>query len=287
MPTFDTPEPISVTIDLSVGDARIVATDRDDTVVEVRPSNGARKSDVDAAEQTRVEYSHGRLLVKTPRYSGLTYLFGKGSSVDVVIELPVDSSVQASAAWTAFRCEGRLGRCRFKTAGDIWLDHTAALDVDSGTGNVNVGRVAGQATVRTGSGEVRIREIDGSAVIKNASGDCWVGEISGDLRVSTASGDVTVGRALSDVGATTAYGTVSVGEVVRGAVELETASGDLEVGIRRGSAAWLDVSTQYGAVRNALDAADSPDLAGDTVTVRARTSYGDIVIRRSSPGTHK
>ena len=39
MPTFDTPEPISVTVELSVGDHRIVAGDRTDNVVEVRPTN--------------------------------------------------------------------------------------------------------------------------------------------------------------------------------------------------------------------------------------------------------
>ena len=36
MPTFETPDPISVTIDI-VGDARITASDRTDTVVTVRP----------------------------------------------------------------------------------------------------------------------------------------------------------------------------------------------------------------------------------------------------------
>ena len=39
MPTFDTPEPITVVIDLSVGDVRITASDRADTVVEVRPTD--------------------------------------------------------------------------------------------------------------------------------------------------------------------------------------------------------------------------------------------------------
>ena len=38
MPTFDTPEPISATIDLAVGDVRISAGDRLDTVVEVHPA---------------------------------------------------------------------------------------------------------------------------------------------------------------------------------------------------------------------------------------------------------
>jgi hypothetical protein len=46
MPTFDTPEPISVTVELGVGDLRIVASDRTDTMVEVRPSDAAKKADM-------------------------------------------------------------------------------------------------------------------------------------------------------------------------------------------------------------------------------------------------
>ena len=67
MPTFDTPEPISVTVEFGVGDLRIVASDRTDTMVEVRPSDPAKKADVTAAEQTRVEYAGGRLLIKAPK----------------------------------------------------------------------------------------------------------------------------------------------------------------------------------------------------------------------------
>ena len=66
MPTFDTPGPISVTIELGVGDLRITATDRVDTVVEVQPSDPAKPSDVTAAEQTRVEFADGVLQLKAP-----------------------------------------------------------------------------------------------------------------------------------------------------------------------------------------------------------------------------
>ena len=38
MPTFDTPEPISVTVELTLGDVRISAAERTDTVVAVEPS---------------------------------------------------------------------------------------------------------------------------------------------------------------------------------------------------------------------------------------------------------
>ena len=60
------PEPISVTLEVGVGDIRIVASDRTDTIVDVRPSDPAKKSDVTAAELTRVEYADGRLLVEAP-----------------------------------------------------------------------------------------------------------------------------------------------------------------------------------------------------------------------------
>ena len=45
MPTFDTPGPISAVIDLVVGDARITASDRDDTTVEIRPSDASHQQE--------------------------------------------------------------------------------------------------------------------------------------------------------------------------------------------------------------------------------------------------
>ena len=46
MPVFTTPEPISVTIELSTGDVRIIASDRTDTVIEVRPRDDSKASDI-------------------------------------------------------------------------------------------------------------------------------------------------------------------------------------------------------------------------------------------------
>ena len=49
--------------EIEVGDIHIVASERTDTTVEVRPSDAAEQADVAAAEQTRVEFSGGRLVV--------------------------------------------------------------------------------------------------------------------------------------------------------------------------------------------------------------------------------
>ncbi len=145
-----------------------------------------------------------------------------------------------------------------------------------------VDRAGGRAEVTAGSGDVRLRELDASADIKNSNGATWVGVAGGDLQVKAANGSIAVDLARASVGAKSANGDVRLGEVVRGLVVLETKIGDLEVGIREGSAAWLDVSSRVGQVHNSLDAADAPERSAETVEVRGRTSVGEVVIRRPS-----
>jgi hypothetical protein len=282
MPTFDTPEPVSVTLEVAVGDVRIVATNRTDTVVEVRPSNDAKKSDVIAAEQTRVEYANGTLLIKAPK-GRRSYTFrGGGESIDVQIDLPVGSHVRGNAGVAAFHSTGRLGECRCKTGiGDIQVDQAGPIELKTGAGDIGVGRVAGDAHVTTGSGAVRIGSIDGAALTKNANGDTWIGEVAADLRATAANGQIIVDRAHATVAAKSANGDVRLGKVARGAVLAQTGYGTIDVGVLDGVAAWLDLNTRYGNVRNDLDAAERPEPGEDAVEIRARTSFGDINIHRS------
>jgi hypothetical protein len=282
MPVFDTPEPITVQVELPIGDAWITATDRTDTVVEVRPRNASNKTDVSGAEQTVVEYAAGRLMVRAPK-SWRHNILGSGPTVDVVIEVPTGSRVEAQASWATFRCEGRLGECRFMTGGAIRLDQTGPLEIGTSHGDIAVERVAGNALVKSSSGKVRIGAVEGTAEVKNSSGDCWIGESGGDVRVNTAYGDITVDRALASVTARTAHGSLRVGEVARGSIDLQTSYGAIEVGVRRGTAAWLDVNSRNGRVHNALDTTDGrvPDDNDETVEVRASTAWGNITISRA------
>jgi DUF4097 and DUF4098 domain-containing protein YvlB len=278
MPTFDTPEPITATVELTLGDVRITAAERTDTVVVVEPSDASNDEDRKAAETTRVEYANGQLLVKAPRN---WHPRRTGGSISVTIELPAGSAVHGTAGMADIHSDGPLGECQIKTGlGHVRLDRTQALTIKSGTGDISVDHVAGHADVKVGSGDVRVRELDSTAVIKNSNGDTWVGVAGGDLRISAANGKIAVDLAQATVGAKSANGDVRLGEVVRGSVVLETHLGDLEVGIREGTAAWLDVRATAGKVHNALDAADGPEPSAETVEVRARTTVGDVVIRR-------
>ncbi|SCL18055.1 Putative adhesin [Micromonospora pallida] len=280
MPTFDTPTPVTATVDLAAGHVLITATDRTDTVVEVRASRADAESDVRAAEQTRVEYLDGQLLVRAPRPRGLG-MFGRAGSVDVTIALPTGATLRGTASAGTFHGTGQLGSCRIRTGcGDIQLEWTADLELDTAAGDVLVDRVGGVARVNTGSGKVRLGAVDGDAVIKNSNGDNLLGSVDGELRVSSANGDIVVDRAGGTVTATTANGDVRIGEVSTGAVSARTGRGGIDIGVRDGTTARLDLRTGHGNVANHLEACDPPEQPAATVQLTAHTTFGDIVVRR-------
>jgi hypothetical protein len=281
MPSFDTPGPISAAVDIVAGDVRIAAGSRADTVVHVRPADEANDRDVRAAAQTKVEYAAGHLVVRGPKQPNFG-MFGKTGSVEVTIDLPAGSGVEGKLGVGAIICSGPLGGCRLKTgAGDLQVEDTGTLDLHTGFGAVVAENVAGDADISTGSGKVSVRTVGGSAVVKNSNGDTWVGEANGELRVRAANGNVAAERAAASVTANTANGNIRIGELVRGTATLRTAAGGIEVGIRRGTAARLDVHTSFGKVRNDLAATAGPADTDETAEVRARTAFGDIVIHRS------
>jgi DUF4097 and DUF4098 domain-containing protein YvlB len=281
MPAFETPEPILATIEVTVGDLRIAARDRTDTVVEVRPSDPSHEPDVRAAEQTRVEMTSDGLLVKTPKQRGLS-LFGKPGSVDVIVDLPTGSRLRVEAGVATLRCSGRLAGCQAKTgAGEIDLEEAGPVDLNAGAGGISVGLARDGAEITTGSGRVRLTEIDGPAVVRTANGETWIGAVTGSLQVSASNGSISVDRADGDVTAKTANGSLRIGCVSRGMTTLKTSMGEIEIGIAAGTAALVDAETRLGSVRNSLAVSGSPEPGDETVEVHARTAFGGIVIRRA------
>ncbi|WP_405705595.1 DUF4097 domain-containing protein [Streptomyces xanthophaeus] len=278
MPSFDTSEPISVAARVEAGSIQFSAGDRLDTVVEARPRDPKREQDVRAADQTEITYASGVLTVRTPKPN----LFGRTGIVDVTVELPTGSGIDMTGAWAQVLGEGRLGEVHVKTSsGDVRLDTTGPLKLTAAHGSITVERVEGPAEITTSSGSLRVGLIDGPAVLKNSHGTTTVGATTGELRVSGANGDIEIRRAGDSVTATTAHGALRVGEVTRGSVQLETSYGSIEVGVREGTAAWLDVSSGSGQVRNTLTSSETPEGSEDTVKVRARTRHGNIDVRRA------
>jgi DUF4097 and DUF4098 domain-containing protein YvlB len=284
---FSTPSSITVNLDLYIADVRIVASERTDTIVEVRPSDPDRAADVKAAENTRVEYddaTHALSVIARKPRSRFVNFSKRPESIDVVIELPADSDVRGEADLGDYRTEGALGAVALKTdLGAVRIGETATLNIRTGLGEITVEVASGSAEVHSGSGEIRIGAVDGTADVSTSNGTIRIGTITGPASVKVSNGALFVDRALSDITATNSNGEVRIGEVVRGKVSAITKNGRVDVGVRDGSAAWLELDTTVGRVYNELASSDAPDGAEpvDKVQVHASTKLGDIVVRRT------
>ena len=285
---FDTPSPIAVTLDLYVADVRLAATDRADTIVEVRPSDPGKAADVKAAENTRVEYDDATrtlsVLSKKPLNRFVNFSSKRPESIDLLIQLPADSAVRGEADLGDFQSEGALGAVTLKTdLGAVHLAETGPLNLRAGVGAITVEGVTGPAEVHCGSGDIRIGAVDGTAEVSTGNGKVRVAAVTGTATVKASNGSVSVDRALSDITAASANGEVRIGEVVRGTVFATSKNGSGEVGVREGSAAFLDLTTGVGRIYNELASADAPQAGEqvDKVEVHASTKLGDVTIRRA------
>jgi hypothetical protein len=261
MPKFESAQPITATVEISAGWVHLAATERDDTVVEVRPRDASSTHDVRAARQVRVEFTNGALLVS----SGRGFSFPRRGAVSVDIALPSGSRLNAAVASADITANGAYSDCRFVSA----------------SGDVEVGSISGNLKADSGSGCISVAEISGSASVSTASGDAVLEDLDGDLKFRAASGSVTVKRLRGRVHTQTASGDVHVATAVSGEVSVQTASGDVLVGIAEGTAAKLDLHTRSGEVRNSLAQADGPAAGDETLTIYARTASGDVVVQRA------
>ena len=252
MSVFAVTQPTEVRIDIQVGRVDLVATDRDDIVVTVLPSNPGRPGDRSAAEGVRVDRAGGAVRVIGPVRLNL---FGPGDSVDVLVEVPVATTATVDVKYGSVNASGALAAGRVNVPyGNLTLESATRLDLSVGHGEVRVTRVAGDAEVRLKSGSARVGRIDGALRLSGSNASVFVDAVGSSADVTTSSGAVELGRAGGSVRVRSAYGMVRVGELVRGSARIECSYGGVEVGVRRGASVWLDAVSQHGVVRTDLPA---------------------------------
>ncbi len=272
VPTFTTPGPITAVVQVAGAHVRVTASDRPDTVVLVEPIDPTSRSDVRVAAKTRVAFVDGRLTVKT------TVSGDRKGSVAITIDLPTGSDLIAYTAHSSVHADGALGDFELHTAqGQIQLDRIDELRANIAVGEIAIGHVAGPATIDGGVVAVRIGEVTGPVRLSNSGGQTWIGHASADLDLSSANGGFDIDRADGSVGAQTANGAIRIGRLTRGRAELSNSSGNIEVGISEGTTVSLEADSTRGKVRNSLASQEN-----GTVTVRARTRHGDVIVRRAS-----
>jgi len=282
MPIFSTPTPIDLAIDLQVGAIEVIASDRADTVVSVTATNPAKSTDRRGVDETKVDFDGARLTITGPR-ARLNWIGpNQNDSVDVTIELPAGSRLTAEISVGGVRTTGRLGATRVKNSmGPVDLDTVGDLWVRAGHGNVALKNAAGAIEVTADHGQIRLGEVAGDAALKASHGSIQIAETGGDVDAKLSYGDIDITRALASVTAKTAYGSIELREVSSGSVDVQSGYGQVTIGVKPGVAAWLDLSSKDGHVRNELDGESAPDESEQTVAVRARNRSGNISIQRA------
>jgi DUF4097 and DUF4098 domain-containing protein YvlB len=222
-------------------------------------------------EEARVELRDGsrpQVVVDVPqkRSWGISIGFGN-RGISCRVRCPADSSLNA----------------RTKSADVAVLGRINALSATTASGDVAAADVTTGAHVRTASGDVNVRTVGDGFNVQTASGDVELDVARGPVNVQTASGDVMVREAYDNVSVTTVSGDQDHGAVMTGQVAAQSVSGDITIGVRRGSSVFLDCNTLSGDTHSDLElTGDAPAGDGPLVEIRAKSVSGDIHITRAA-----
>jgi DUF4097 and DUF4098 domain-containing protein YvlB len=229
----------------------------------------------------RHEEEHGLLSLfgssrSTVRYQGrrVTVVSGRRKSAPTLFadfEVRVPRGVAVSVHEAAGFVTGGDLHSAVKVDGDaadVKLRGTGGVRIHTGSGDVVVRDVDGEARLDTGSGDVTLDGAKGAVELRTGSGDVKAFRVEGDVVIGTGSGDAS----LTDVAGklvriTTGSGTLTLDHVT-GALELSTGSGDVH-GRALGRAESLVVDSGSGNVSLEGDLSDAREI-------RLGTSSGDV-----------
>lgn len=316
MHSFPTPDPITVEVRNASGDIHVTLADTDQTTVDVTlmaagalgvvddivRAFGGRRGDetepnrrsrwweapsgpeaADLLARVRVELARRddgeTLIVDTdPASRGWRTAFG------VRITAPLDSGIRINAQ-----------------SADVAVSGAASdLDIRTASGDVLAGDVRESVQIQTASGDIRLQAVGGDLSCRSASGDIEAVTVGGAASLHSTSGDVRLQAPAGDVEVRTVSGDVHIADLTTGQARVTAVSGDIEIGVHPGSVAAVSLSTISGDTRSDLTVSDRPagtggdepfDDAGSapeataggapTLDIRARTTSGDIRLRRS------
>lgn len=210
----------------------------------------------------------------------------RGQTTNVTVEdmrAPVQVGTQAGDVILE-RLEGEVG---VVAHGNVRLaDVLGAGRIEGGNGTVEVIRMVGPLEIETRSGNVDVSDVTGPLVVRSWSGSLRAQDCKGGLRFSSASGRAVLDRTTGHVDLQTASGNLDLGVQPRlgDNYDLRTSSGRVVVRIQGESEVRVDAFTAGGRLDASL-----PGFVVVKRTEREVRSYrggatGPVLSVRSSGG---
>ena len=263
--TFDIDGPAEIEVRLASGEIVVDPTLEGQIEVELTAHDDESQRLVDDA---RIELNDRHLVIDVPnKRGGFSFSLGfTRQGITCRVRCPQSSGLSA----------------RTKSADVLARGTVGGLNVSTASGDIEANRVEGGVNIKSASGDTRVQEVLGGVNVQTASGDIELEIVRGAANVNSASGDVSIGEAYDNVSANTVSGDQEHGAVMRGHVAAHSVSGDVTIGVRRGSKVYLDCNTVSGDTSSELElTTDAPDGDGPLVEIRAKTVSGDIRITRA------
>ncbi len=272
MHVFDTPGDVSLHVRLPSGSVVVTTADTPQTTVEILARGRRGQDAVDEIDVTLEERRGGHVvkIEQKDRFRWGPIQITWGGDFECRITCPPGSGLDLSGGSTDLRADGELGEVSARTAsGDVRLSTVrGALEVKTASGDVSFDTAEADATVATMSGDVEFGHVGGSSTTRTVSGDARLGTVAGALSVSTTSGDVEV---------------AAVGS---GDVRVQSVSGDVRIGVGRGTRVWIDATSVSGTLDSELGLEDGAQEAesaeSGVVPIQVKTVSGDVSIVRAT-----
>ncbi len=167
---------------------------------------------------------------------------------------------------------------------EISAPRSVALNLHTGSGDIEVDNLGRFLKADTGSGAVRAHGVAGPADLHTGSGDIELQQAaSGEVRAQTGSGSIRINGLSGALDAHTGSGDIEANGRITGNSKLQSGSGSIRAHLGRDAHLNVDASTGSGSIRVVgLGTSDrhhlSAPLNGGGAALEARTGSGDIEI---------
>ncbi len=166
---------------------------------------------------------------------------------------------------------------------EISAPKTTALNLRSGSGDINVENLGRFLKADTGSGSVRAHGIAGPAELRTGSGDIDLEEqAAGEVKASTGSGSVRINGLSGPLTARTGSGDIEANGTLTGPSRLQSGSGSIRLHLQHDARYNVDAATGSGSIKVPGSTSDhhhlSAPINGGGPSLELRTGSGDIEI---------